>query len=86
MPSTVPVMFANDEERRLDDETEVTMLKWRSVPFPHQEPNETCVAFRHLVRRLIERDTCAVHHSKVRGQRTVQRNEPVVEDGVRVLG
>ena len=79
MPRAMPVVLPNDEERGLDNEPEVAMFEWRSVSFADQKADQALVPLRHLVRRLVERDTRAVHYGEVGGQRSVQRNEPVVE-------
>ena len=79
------MVLADDEQRRLDDESEVAMLERASVFFSHEEADEAPVLLAHLVGRLIERDARAVHNGEVRGQRSVQRDEAVIEDRDDVL-
>ena len=79
------VMLPNDEERRFDDETEVAVLERRSVPFAHEEADQTLVPLAHLVGSLVERDPRTVDDREVRSERTVEREEPVIEDRNDVL-
>ena len=79
------VVLADDEQRRLDDESEVAMLERTSVLFSHEEADQAPVLLAHLVGRLIERDARTVHDSKIGGEDTVERNEAVIQDRSRVL-
>jgi hypothetical protein len=82
---SVTVVLADDEQGRLDDESEVAVLERTPVRFPHEEADEARVLLTHLVGCLVEGDARAVHDGEVRGQRAVQRDEAVVEDRDDVL-
>lgn len=86
MPRAVSVVLADDEERRLDDETEIAMLEWRSVTLSHQEPDQPGVALAHLLRGLVERDPRTVYDGEVGCERAVERDEAVVQHRYDVLG
>ena len=79
------VVLADDEQRRLDDESEVAVLERTSVFFSHEESDEPPVLLAHLVGRLVERNARAVHDGEVRGERSVERDEAMVEDRNDVL-
>ena len=79
------VVLSDDEQWCFYDESEIPMFKWAPVSFAHQKPDQALVSLAHLIRRLIERDTRAVHDGEVRGQRPVEGYEAVVEDGNDVL-
>ena len=85
MAGSVTVMLTDDEERRLDDEPEVTVLEGAAVALAHQEADQPCVALAHLFGGLVERDACTVDDGEVRGERSVQRDEAVIEDRDDVL-
>ena len=85
MAGSVTVVLAHDEERRLDDEAEVAVLERAAVPLAHQEADQPRVALAHLVGRLVEGDPRAVHDREVGGERTVERDEAVIEDRDDVL-
>jgi hypothetical protein len=85
MARPMPVVLANDEEGRLDDEPEVAVLEGRAVPLAHEESNQALVALRHLVRGLVERDPRPVDHCEVGRKRSVEGDEAVIEDRDDVL-
>ena len=85
MARSMSVMLADYEEGRLDDEAEVAMLERAAVAFAHEKADEPGVALGHLVGRLVERDSCAVHHGEVGGERSVKGNVAVIENGDGVL-
>src|SRR5439155_20357985 len=86
MPGTMAMVLADDEERSLDDETEIAMLKRRSVALSHQKADQPTVTLSHFVRGLVEGDTCTVDDGKIGSQSAVKRDKAVVEDRDRVLG
>ena len=85
MSGPVPVVLADDEQRRLDDEPEIAVFKGAAVPLAHQESDESGIALPHLVRCLVEGDARTVHDGKIGGEDAVECNEAVVEDRSRVL-
>jgi len=82
----VAMVFADNEERRLDDEPEIAMFKRAPVALTHQEADQTGIAFRQLIRGLVERDASPVHNCEIRGEGSVEGNKPMIENGDDVVG
>ena len=82
----VAVVLAHDEERRLDEEAEVAVLERAAVALTDEEADQAGVAVGHLVRLLVEGDARAIDDREVGGERRVEREEALVEDGDRRLG